>query len=267
MKLWSNIETNANDPEIAEIDKIETLLVEIPRNVIQIRELITGFEVCHFKYLQHIKYIKKSIKNLHPNIELQRIGAHHIRQADVEWKKDKTGRSFTGQQDVIAIEKWIDTGYGAVGHENMDARFEKKIWNRLGKKEPEKERLAKLLIARLKWDWESYEKLLKGDENDELEYQVCRMDICHYNFPVNMDSIIEAIGKLQPVKGFEGCGSYSGEIKDIIEKEVKQLNMQLDTLNADTDLNIDQLSRKWLIASFAKTLKEQAGLNTPIHVS
>jgi hypothetical protein len=264
MKPWSNIETNANDPEIAEIDRMETQLGDIPLNVIQIRELITGFEVCHFKYRQHIKYIKGAISKLKPNIELQRIGAHHIRQAEVEWMKDKTGRSQTGQQYIQALEKWIDEDPGTQRPEDVYDEFTYQILEWLGKKDMEKERLVKLLIARLRWDWVSYEKLLKGDEGKELEFQVCRMDICHYNFPDNMDMIIKAIGKSEPVDGFEGCGSYSDGIKRSIEKELKLLNTEMGSLNTDSEMIREQLYRKWLLACFAKTLKEQVHIDMTI---
>lgn len=50
MNPWSNIETSAQDTEIAEVNKLETTLGDIPPPVRKIRELITRFEVCHFKY-------------------------------------------------------------------------------------------------------------------------------------------------------------------------------------------------------------------------
>lgn len=265
MEPWSNIEIASDDPEILKINKFEKLLGDIPPNVLQIRELITGFEVCHFKYQQHIKYIKTSIATLKPNIELQRIGAHHIRQAEVEWMKDSTGRSQTGQQYLRAIEAWIKKNPEAERSEGSHDQFENKIWEWLGEKDPEKERLTRLLVARLKWDWESYEKLLKGDDKDELEYQVCRMDICHYTFPENMDRIIQAIGKRQPVKDFEGCGSYNSEIKSYIEKEVKSLNDQIKSFELEKELEKEQLARIWLLSSLIKTIKEQAGLKELIY--
>ena len=112
MESWSNIEITSDDPEILKINDFQKLLGDIPTNVMQIRELITGFEVCHFKYQQHIEYIRTSITTLKPNIVLQSIGAHHIRQAEVEWMKDKTGRSQRGQQYISAIEAWIGCSRG-----------------------------------------------------------------------------------------------------------------------------------------------------------
>jgi hypothetical protein len=73
---WSNIEVSPKDSEIIEIDKLEETLGKIPNNVQKIRELITRFEVCHFKYQQHFKHIKDSILNLRPNVEPTQIGSN-----------------------------------------------------------------------------------------------------------------------------------------------------------------------------------------------
>ena len=61
MNAWSNIEILPQDSEIIEINKFEKTLGDIPVHDQQIRELITRFEVCHFKYQQHFRNIKKSI--------------------------------------------------------------------------------------------------------------------------------------------------------------------------------------------------------------
>ena len=53
MNAWSNIEVSTDDPEIKLIDQIEKTLELIPSNVQQIRKLITGLEVCHFKIQKH----------------------------------------------------------------------------------------------------------------------------------------------------------------------------------------------------------------------
>jgi len=265
MEPWSNIEITSDDPEILKIGKIQELLGDIPQKTLQIRELISGFEVCHFKYLQHINYIKSSITKLKPNIELQRIGAHHIRQAEVEWMKDKSGRSRVGQQYISALTGWLKEDPGVEQKNESHEKSEEMIWGWLGERDMEKIRLVKLLVARLKWDWASYEKLLKGADQDELEFQVCRMDICHYTFPDNMDRIIQAIGRKQPVENFEGCGSYNQEIKNQIEKEFKLINDQLESFDPGNEKNLDQFARLWLISCLAKTIKEQTGLKKTIH--
>jgi hypothetical protein len=55
MKAWSNIQISPQDPEIVKINNLENNLGELPDKINKIRELITRFEVCHFKYQQHIK--------------------------------------------------------------------------------------------------------------------------------------------------------------------------------------------------------------------
>jgi hypothetical protein len=69
-----------------------------------------------------------------------------------------------------------------------------------GKRDPEKERLVRLLISRMTWDWETYEKLKHGRENRELELQCCMIDTCHYTFPGNLDRLLEGIAELKPVR-------------------------------------------------------------------
>ena len=91
MNAWSNIEISPQDSEIIEIDKIERILGDIPENVQKIRELITRFEVCHFKYRQHYKNIRNSVQNLKPVQEPGKIGANHLSKGDLAWKNDKTG--------------------------------------------------------------------------------------------------------------------------------------------------------------------------------
>ena len=267
MESWSNIEVAADDPEVLEIEKIQKLIGDIPSTVIQIRELITGFEICHFKYLQHLEYIRASIDKLKPNIELQRVGAHHIRQAEVEWMKDTTGRSQLGHKYVNALQKWIRKVSESDTENISEDEIEEKTWRWLGDKDPEKIRLTKLLVARLKWDWESYERLLKGDDKDELEYQVCRMDICHYTFPDNMNLIIQAIGNKQPVKNFEGCGSFNKEIKSHLEVEFRSIMDQLQTYDTGEEKTMNQFARIWLLYCLAKTIKEQSGLKEPLGIT
>jgi hypothetical protein len=121
-------------------------------------------------------------------------------------------------------------------------------------------------MARLTWDWESYEKLQHGGKYKEIELQACRMDICHYSFPKNLNLLLQAIGQLKPVKEkeFEGCGSYNNEIKAYLEKELFGLNNRLKSLmiRGQSDKNV--LIKNWLIACLAKTIKEDVDSSIPI---
>lgn len=55
MDSWSNIQISPQDSEIININEFEKNLGELPEKVKRIRELITRFEACHFKYKQHLK--------------------------------------------------------------------------------------------------------------------------------------------------------------------------------------------------------------------
>jgi hypothetical protein len=260
MNEWSNIEVSAEDPEIKRINRFRDLLGEIPDNILQIRKLISGFEICHFKYQQHIRYIRTSITKLEALTDPDSIGQSHLRQGGNAWEKDPSGRSLQGFQYVLALTDWLgDPADADAGHQ--DPELTQRISGWIGKKEPEKERLARLLVARLRWDWESYEQLLRDNEMKDLEYQVCRIDVCHYHFPRNIDEVIRGIGKLKPVKGFEGCGSLNQEMKKTIEKDIAQMAGSPEAASSHETPGKSEAYRKWLMACFVKTLKEQAGLS------
>ena len=123
-------------------------------------------------------------------IDPKNIGVTHIRNKENAWKKDKTGRSLLGQRYVWALKNWLGYNTKVKDPDHYDEKLGQKITKWLGEKNPDKERLVCLLIARLIWDWKSYEELQHGGENKELELQVCRMDICHYNFPENLNRFV-----------------------------------------------------------------------------
>ena len=259
MDPWSNIEIPPDDPEIIQIDKFKTTLGKIPPHVYQIRKLITGFEICHFKYNQHLEYIKGSISNLKPNIVLEDIGRNHFRHGEKVIGKDSSGRSFTGHIYVLILTNWLgntEKEYDV----NKHGELAKNITQWLGQKDTEKERLVRLLIARLKWDWKSYESLLRDNSNKDLENQVCRIDICHYNFPEIINSVLIGIGLLKPVDAFEGCGSFTSDIKSSIEGEFDLLSEIIKDKSSGKEPDQKTMIRIWLYLCLAKTLKEQAGL-------
>jgi len=265
MNAWSNIEISPDDPEIKGIDTFEKTLRDISLPVQRIRDLITGFEVCHFKYQRHLEYIKESILKLKPNIELKKIGSKHIRHGENAWKKDKTGRSRLGQKYVWALTNWLGDNPKGKDLEHYDKRLGQKVMKWLGEKNPEKERLIRLLKARMVWDWKSYNKLLQEKENKELEFQVCRIDICHYLFPKNLDSLLRGIGEMMPVKAFEGCGSSNPDIKKFVHNEFTGLNDSLKSLTSSSNPDKNELLKAWLFACLAKTLKEQVRLKKRVY--
>ncbi len=268
MNAWSNIEISSQDSEIAKIDKLEKTLGQIPVHVKQIRELITRFEVCHFKFKQHFKKTKESIMSLQPTIIPNHIGTNHLHKDKDAWKNDKTGRSFLGQQYLCALNSWLGDGSQNNTLDKNEMEREQQVTKWLGYKTPEKERLVRLLIARLTWNWKLYNELQNGGELELLEQQACRMDICHYAFPKNLEDLLQSIGKLKPVKEFEGCGTYNSNIKTYLSAEFSKLCNWLRANISTNNIKLDKNEeiQVWLIACLAKTLKEQLDLKKTIPV-
>ena len=260
MNAWSNIDFSPTDPEIIEIDKLENSIEIIPSNIQQIRELITRFEVCHFKYQQHFKNIKESVLNLQPTTDPSKIGSNHIQKGENGWKNDKTGRSLLGQQYLWTLNNWLADNPQVKDSDFYNKELGQQVTKWLGDKNPIKERLVRLLIARLIWDWKSYERLRHGEENKELELQVCSIDVCHYTFPKNLNLLLRGVGELKPIEAFEGCGSFTSDIKIFVEKEFSILNDLLKSINSVNQPDKYELVKTWLFACLAKTLKEQVGL-------
>lgn len=264
MNAWSNIQISPEDIEIDKINNIEKKLGKLPDKICQIRELITRFEVCHFKYKQHLKKIKSSIIKLEPAISPNEIGINHIRNGENAWKNDKTSRSIKGQQYVWSIRKWLGEHPQRKISEHYDKELGQQIENWLNDKVPEKERLVRLLLARLVWDWKSYEELQLGGEYKNLEFQACAMDICHYAFPANLDLLLQGLGKMKAVEKFEGCGSFDANIKAFVENEFRDLNNSLKSLISSGKSDKNELTKTWLTACLAKTLKEQVNSEEPL---
>jgi hypothetical protein len=257
---WSNIESSTQDTEIAEINKLETTLDDIPTAIRKIRELITRFEVCHFKYQQHIKHIQTSILALKHTTDPDKIGTNHISRGEKAWPNDKTGRSLVGQKYLWALKSWLIKTDKSLLPKDFDKRLYLKITSWLGIKTHDKERIVRLLIARLTYSWGAYKKFQKGGHLKDLEYQTCRMDICHYAFPKHLDTLIQAIGELKPHKDLEGCGSFNFEIKSFIKKKYSEICQSIDL----SSQNKNDLMRTWLYLCLAKTIKEQTGITDPI---
>jgi hypothetical protein len=259
MNYWSNIEISPQDSEVIEINKFEETLGELTENVQKVRELIRRFEVCHFKYKEHLKYIKDSILNLSPIIEPIKIGINHISKGKHVLKNDKTGRSIPGQQYLYSLMNWLGD-YPQEDSEYFNNELNQQVVKWLGDKNQDKERIVRLLISRLMWDWKPFEEYQRGGEYKELELQASRMDICHYAFPKHLDLLLQGIGRMEPIDNFEGCGSFNSVIKTYVEG---QFSILYDYLESHTNKNDSEKSEKiklWLIVSLAKTLKEQVGL-------
>ena len=70
---------------------------------------------------------------------------------------------------------------------------------------------------------------------------------------------------MKPIKAFEGCGSFTSDIKIFVAKEFSILNDLLNSITSVNQPDKNELVKAWLIACLAKTLKEQVGLTQPIH--
>jgi hypothetical protein len=273
MSAWSNIHVATDDAEIQKINELEKILGGIPDQVGQIRELITRFEVCHFKQEQHLENIRKSIEELRPHTDPGTIGKNHIQHGDKAWESDKTGRSFLGQQYLWALNNWLDDNKMVKPSEYND-QLGREVMTLLGEKSAAKENLVRLLIARLTWDWKKLEELsqqtleeisAEADEN-RLEYQICRMDICHFAFPVNLIYVIRGIGEMRPVERFEGCGTHNQVIRKTMQAELTRINNWLSAREDDglTECDTEEQTRIWLLACLAKTIKEQSRLKAKV---
>ena len=263
MGAWSNLEISEKDTEIIRIDQFEGELGKLPPEIYKIRELITRHEVCHFKFKQHIKNITESISKLKPVVEANEIGSNHIQHGESAWKRDRTGRSLLGQQYVWATQNWLKETPANENPEKFDSKIGEDVQQWLGEKGTEKVGLVRLLLARMTWDWKTYEELMQGDMHKELKFQIARIDICHYAFPENLERILKGIGAMQPLEKFEGCGSFTEDIQRYIQKELGGLKAQFETLCADGREDKEKLVKVWLFGCLIKTLKEHVGLTEP----
>ena len=267
MNSWSNIEISSRDKEIIKINDFEKRLGVLPENVTKIRELISGFEVCHFKYQIHLNKIKDSITHLDPVADISKIGLNHIKNGEDVIKKDKTGKSLIGQQYVWSLREWLNNSTVNTRSGKYDKKLVHKVQTWLGDKNPDKLRLVKLLLARLTWDWTSYEKLLQNGKYKDIEFQASRQDICHYAFPDNLDKLIQGIGQMKAVdeNKFEGCGSLNSTIKTYLEKAFSDLNNKLKYFHENNKTSKNDLFKIWLTACLAKTIKENIKIVAPIN--
>lgn len=264
---WSNIQISSQDSEIIKINDFEKRLGKLPDKLNRIRELITRFEVCHFKYKLHLKKIKDSITELNPNVDTTKIGTNHIQHGENVLHTDTTGKSLIGQQYIWALKEWLNNNIKNEVSDKYDKKLGQQTQKWLGDKNPDKVRLVKLLLARLTWDWTSYEKLQHGGEFKDIESQASRLDICHYAFPNNLDLLLKGIGQLKAVeeKRFEGCGSFNTEIKAYLKKEFLDINNTLKSFQIDNGLSKNDLIKTWLILCLAKTIKENIKISITIN--
>lgn len=199
-------------------------------------------------------------------MDTTKIGKNHIQHGENVMNSDKTGKSRIGQQYIWLFKEWLNDNNKNKVSEKYDKKLKQEIPEWLGDKNPDKVRLVRLLLARLTWDWSSFEKLQQGGEFVDLDSQTSRLDICHYAFPNNLDKLIKGIGQMKAVEEnkFEGCGSFNTEIRLYLEKEFIDLNNSLKSFQIKKEVTKNDLIRKWLTLCLAKTIKENIKISIPI---
>ncbi len=266
MNGWINIEVSPDDKEIEAIDELEKNIGDIPKHIRQIRKLITHFESCHFKYQQHYRDIVESITMQHPVGE---VYTTHINPPNPQRQvpgNNITRNIRTDQQYIDALYSWLDeesiNNMGVPEQEGTGLSQQINAW--LGPRSKEKVGLVRMLLSRLLE--QSVEGLRQGGDLSELEYQVERTDNCSYAFPQNIERMIQGIGNLEPVNGFDGCGTVTAEIELFASNELTMLCdwLKLDTLGMGSVLGEKEPMKVWLVACLAKTLKESAQLSAPL---
>jgi hypothetical protein len=71
---------------------------------------------------------------------------------------------------------------------------------------------------------------------------------------------------MEPLKEFNGCGTYNAEIHSFLYQEFKKLCNWLndDTSGADMFLGIKEPMMIWLVLCLAKTIKTDLHIEDPI---
>ena len=95
---WANLGLSQMDAEIARIGALKRRAEPLPPVATAIRELITRFEICHFKAERHIQRIIEAIGGMRLDLAPATIGAAHPKSGETAWRKDRTGRSRPGQE-------------------------------------------------------------------------------------------------------------------------------------------------------------------------
>lgn len=266
---WSNIAGEPSDGDIVRIYRMKQCIGQLPQEAMNIRGLITRLEICHFKFERHIQIIVQSIGRMEVDLDSDSIGRPHPRSGENAWKMDKTGRSRRGQEYVWILQMWLD-GDSQLSEEDqrgIPQDLFQEVYEALGDRDERKETLVSYLLDRLLWRFSDRQQLPK--ELGKLGLQIDRTDICHYGFPTNVWQTIEAIGKLEPLNDFEGCGSFDEERLQCAQKYFDLLCAWLEREETRVDLGLGERSdvKEWLVACLAKTVKALASLDDDLPLS
>ncbi len=130
----------------------------------------------------------------------------------------------------------------------------------LGDRSEARDRLVRMLLARLLWH--SVEEYRRGGELSGLELQIEATDICNYAFPRNLEKLLQGIGRLESVQEFDGCGTYDSGMRSFVSNEFSRLCEWLGADNPSDGIGLGRKEpmRVWLVACLAKTMKENVHL-------
>lgn len=269
LPVWQNVVLAENDPQVDWIRELEARARPIPEVAWAIRELITRLEVCHFKWERHVERIVAAIREMQLPLDPRTIGRAHPRCGPEAWRLDPTGRSRRAQEYIRSLEAWLAGVEKPSNPRNLTDRptwGDTRPWvnEALGLPNPRKIRMVEALVDRL--------VLREGREPLPPEYgafgeQIERTDICLDEFPRNLERMITAIGRQQPVEDFIGCGSFDETRRAQVRGHYLTLVHWLagrETKPPSLTLGTGTPVRIWLVASLAKTLKAMVSLPDPL---
>jgi hypothetical protein len=178
-------------------------------------------------------------------------------------RKDKAARSLLGQYYLWALVNWLADYPRLNITEHFNNETYRNVSGWLGNKSPEKEKLVRIIVAKLTYDWKSLKKFNQGSVNKGLAYFANSVDIWQYAFPKMLDKLLQDIGRIE----FKMYDPY--EKPDIGKHEITNIEnefsiickwIRLGNVSMCGSANINDLIKIWLIASITKTLKDQTGL-------
>jgi hypothetical protein len=224
---------------------------------------IVKFETNRFQYQLNILCHPETSQGQISDITDNKQDADTFQHNGTALRMDKSGRSALGQQYVWALVNWLADypRLSVVGHSNND--IYRKVPGWLGTRSTEKEKLVRIIIAKLTHDWKSLKIINPGTVNKGLAYFANSVDIWQYTFPKMLDRLLLNIGKIELKTGNLYEISEIGKVaKTNIENEFSiicnLISSGNDIMYGIADKN--ELIKIWLMASITKTLKAQTTL-------
>ena len=181
-------------------------------------DVISKFETGQFQQIN--KNTIKLISVSGPGSDYNKHEPGFIPKGKNSQRKDKAGRILLGQQYVWALVNWL-ADYPALnlqGHSNNEIFINISTW--LGNRSPQKEKLVRIIVAKLTHDWRSLKRFNHGSKNKGLAHFAYSMEIWNYTFPKMLNIVLQEIGTME-AESNDPDGSYISDKdeKTNIEKE------------------------------------------------